>query len=173
MFNVTSNDPRVEEVMQRFWAEFGTEALTLMTKDYLSFEYNGADGWRIECVVKRPYTFVTVVHEEWIAHAFGKVNWEDTFCVRDGFEIVSRKALAEWHRGHVMSTKVALAHGPTKYSVGQELISAKGGGGLQVIESKLVDTLGSVFYKLTGFSSYHTEEDVCKQYNAVSSRDNG
>ena len=172
MFNVTSNDPRVEEVMQRFWAEFGTEVLVLMNEDYLSFKYDGTDGWHIECVVKHPYTFVTVTYQGRIAHAFGKVNWEDTFCARDGFEIVSRKALAEWHRGNVMSATAGSTHTHAKYGVGQELISVNGGG-VQVIESKVVDALGSVFYKFAGFSAYSTEGHVCKHYNAVTSTDNG
>jgi len=166
MFTVRSNDPRVEEVMQRFWAEFGAEALILMGEDYLSFEYNGTDEWHIACVVKRPYTFVTVVHEGWMAHSFGKVNWEDKFDTRDGFEIVSRKALAEWYRGHTMSTKAGSAHGPTKYEVGQGLISVDGGC-VQVIESKIVDAVGSVFYKFRGIKGSYTEKYICKRYNAV------
>ena len=109
MIDFRSNDKRVELVMDKFFMVMQESALDdINDVDHVTFSVVTANKeWVVFVCVKRPYTFVSVTHDGMIAYAFGKMNWSDTFSVWDGFEIVTRKALAEYYRGRCMTVSDA------------------------------------------------------------------
>jgi len=148
MVDFRSNDIRVELVMDKLFMVMQDGALDNVDKvDHVTFSVvTEHKEWEVFVCVKRPYTFVSVTHNGMIAYAFGKVNWSDTFSVWDGFEIVTRKALAEYYRRNYMTVNSTSETQKTRVAKVSDFFITEHGDSFPILDVMHGDD-GLVYYK--------------------------